>query len=194
MPEKLDYSKEIDYIEKYEEVVMDTEITSKKEIKITTEEIIKDLLKSKDKKIMFIGNGASCSMASHFAVDFNKNGGYETIHTDSGTLLSCYGNDYGFDLVYSSMVGNRLNKNDWLIAISSSGNSQNIVNACMKAQIKGCKILTLSGFKKDNKIRKLGNYNLYVPAETYGMVESAHAFWLHYILDRILEEQNEKSN
>ena len=70
-----------------------------------------------------------------------------------------------------------------LIAISSSGNSQNILNAVEKAHAKYGKVLTLSGFKKDNKLRSLGNENFYLNIENYGVVECFHQVILHAILD-----------
>lgn len=83
------------------------------------------------------------------------------------------------------------NEGDLLVAISSSGNSMNIVNAIEVAKEKNMKVLTLSGFKEDNRIKQMGHYNLYVPVCHYGMVESIHNLILQQIVDVILERDGE---
>ena len=75
------------------------------------------------------------------------------------------------------------------MAISSSGNSLNIVNAIKVAQKKGLRIVTFSGFEKENKIISLGIYNVYVPVSHYGIVESIHNVILQQIVDVILENR-----
>ena len=73
---------------------------------------------------------------------------------------------------------------DVLVAISSSGNSPNIVNAVSEATKKG-KVITLSGFKPDNKLKAMGDLNFYINASNYGIVECFHQVILHVILDEI---------
>lgn len=83
------------------------------------------------------------------------------------------------------------NPGDLLVAISSSGNSQNIVNAIQAAQRKNLEIVTLSGFQKDNRIIQTGIYNIYVPISHYGIVESIHNLILQQIVDTIAERDGE---
>jgi len=80
---------------------------------------------------------------------------------------------------------------DVLVAISSSGNSMNIVNAVEKANALGMSAITLSGFKPDNKLRKLGHVNFYIPESDYGIVECFHQVILHAILDDLALERKE---
>ena len=75
-----------------------------------------------------------------------------------------------------------------LITVSSSGNSPNIVKAIDTAREKGSFVVTVSGKKLDNKSRQKGDLNFYIPLETYGMVESAHAVLLHIALDNYLDK------
>ena len=75
-----------------------------------------------------------------------------------------------------------------LITISSSGNSPNIIKAINTARELGVFIVTLSGKKEDNQSRRLGDLNFYVPLDTYGLVESAHAVLLHCWLDMYLDK------
>ena len=72
-----------------------------------------------------------------------------------------------------------------LVAISSSGNSRNIVNAIETAKKKGAKTITFTGFKKKNKAKQMGDVNIYVPCEKYGIVESIHNLILQQIVDII---------
>ncbi len=134
-------------------------------------------------KLMFIGNGGSAGIAGHSAIDFAKNGGVRSITFNDASSLTCLGNDLGYDQVFAKQVDMQGLKGDILIAISSSGQSPNILNAVKTARDKGCAVITLSGFKPDNILRTLGDINFYVEAEAYGFVEIAHQAILHVILD-----------
>ena len=83
------------------------------------------------------------------------------------------------------------NDGDLLVAISSSGNSQNIVNAIQAAECKGMRVITFSGFQRDNKISSMGRYNVYVPSSKYGIVESIHNIILQQIVDTVMERDGE---
>jgi D-sedoheptulose 7-phosphate isomerase len=72
---------------------------------------------------------------------------------------------------------------DLLATVSSSGNSPNVVNAIAAARKQGLKVITFSGMKPDNKSRRAGDLNFYVPASTYGIVECSHQVLLHAWLD-----------
>lgn len=149
-------------------------------------EVIETLKSVKGKnKIALIGNGGSAAIASHYAQDFTKCAGLRTINFNDPALLTMLGNDFAFEDIFAKAVEMYTDPNDVLIAISSSGNSQNILNAVIAARNKGLKTITLSGFNTDNKLRLLGDVNMHVPASTYGIVESAHFVLLHSILDHV---------
>ncbi len=141
--------------------------------------------KSRKRRIFFIGNGASCSMASHFAADYTKNGGITSFSVNDGALLSCFSNDFSFETSYMEILKRQLENEDLLVAISSSGKSRNILLAVdfVKTNCKKSPIITLSGFNDNNPLRTKGNFNLYVPASEYGLVESVHSYYLHLIID-----------
>lgn len=134
-------------------------------------------------KIMFIGNGGSSAIASHFALDYWHAGGMRSITFDSSPQLTCLSNDHGYDQVYAIPVKLFAEQGDVLVAISSSGNSANILNGVISAQDNQCTVLTLSGFEPDNKLREMGDFNFYVPSKSYGYVELTHDIILHAILD-----------
>ena len=135
------------------------------------------------RKIIFVGNGGSASIASHMAIDYSKNAGLRAIAFNDAAALTCLGNDVGYDNVFGKQVELYGAAGDLLIAISSSGNSANIVNAALAARRGGIGVLTLSGFKPDNRLRKLGDVNFYVPNNLYGFVELSHLAICHAILD-----------
>jgi len=133
--------------------------------------------------IYFIGNGASASMASHISADLSKNAFIHTEVFSDLSLLTAIANDCGYDQVFAEPLRRRMKKGDMLVAISSSGNSPNIVNACRVFNNLGGVVVTLSAMKEDNACRNAGALNFYVPADTYGMAESTHAAILHYWVD-----------
>lgn len=145
--------------------------------------------KTDGKKVIFIGNGGSASIASHQAVDFWKNGGIRAIAFNDSSLLTCISNDYGYEHVFEKPVEMFAEVSDVLIAISSSGQSQNILRAVQKGKSKNCSVITLSGFRPDNPLRGLGQINFYVPSESYGFVEISHLAICHFLADQIMSHK-----
>lgn len=141
-------------------------------------------------KIMFIGNGGSAGIASHMAIDYTKNGNIRSIAFNDGAALTCLGNDLGYDQVFAKQIEMHGRKGDLLVAISSSGKSENILNAVTQARNIGCNVLTLSGFKPDNPLRTMGDYNLFVDNHEYGFVEITHLALCHAILDLAMGWKN----
>lgn len=140
------------------------------------------ILKKADRAYI-IGNGGSASIASHMAEDYTKNTDIKMSAFNDAALITCFANDYGFERIFSTAIDRYATKKDLIIAISSSGKSENILNGVVEARIKGCNIITFTGFKSDNKLRKLGDLNFYIPDNSYGNVEISHLSLLHAILD-----------
>ena len=139
------------------------------------------------RKLMFIGNGASAAIASHQAVDYWKTGGMRAVAFNDPSLLTCIGNDFGYPSVFEKPIEMFADPGDILVAISSSGRSENILRGARKAREKACRVVTMSGFGADNPLRALGDVNFYVPAKSYGHVEVAHLALCHGMLDAICE-------
>lgn len=133
-----------------------------------------------------VGNGASAAFANHMALDWTKNGGVPSHAFANSALLTAMGNDLGYEEAFSAPLSLYAKGGDLLIAISSSGNSPNIITTIETARGKGMSVVTLSGLKSDNKSRQLGDLNLYIPAKTYGIVECAHQVLLHVWLDKFM--------
>lgn len=132
---------------------------------------------------LFIGNGGSAAMAGHFATDYWHAGGIRARAFLDGAQLTCLSNDHGYEQVFAMPIRMFAGPADVLVAISSSGNSPNILNGVAAAREQGCAVITLSGFTPTNRLRPLGDLNFYVPVSHYGYVELIHALILHCILD-----------
>ncbi len=134
--------------------------------------------------LYIIGNGGSAGVASHAATDFFNVAKIKTFTLHESSLLTCMTNDFGYENAFARMLDQVINKNDVLIAISSSGNSINIRNAADIAKKHQANIITLSGFSENNSLRKMGNINIWLDSDDYGFVEIGHQFLLHNIADR----------
>jgi len=138
--------------------------------------------------VLWVGNGGSAALASHFAVDVFNAGVRSTAFNDAA-LLTCMGNDCGYEQVFARPVALFASPGDVLVAISSSGRSPNILAAVKAARERGCAVVTLSGFRPDNPLRGLGDWNFHVPLESYGPVEMAHALICHALVDALRERR-----
>ena len=142
------------------------------------------------KKMIFIGNGGNAAISSHMTIDFWKNGGIKAVSFNDGPQLKCLGNDYGYKHVFEKPIEVFAESGDVLVAISSSGKSENILLGVQAAHRKECAILTLSGFDENNPLSSMGEFNFYVPSKSYGPVEVIHHSICHCIIDTILKKKN----
>ncbi len=143
------------------------------------------------KRLYFIGNGASASMASHIAADMGKNGKLKTdVFTDLA-LLTAIVNDLGSENIFAAPLRTQAHPGDALVVISSSGNSPNLIRAVNVAYELKLQVATFTAMAPDNSLRQSGDINVWVPADTYGHAESAHAAILHYWVDNVIEHFTE---
>ena len=133
--------------------------------------------------VYLVGNGGSAAVASHAATDFFNTGGMRALTLHDPSTLTCFSNDYGYENAFSARLARLLTPQDLLIAISSSGRSQNILNAAESARAGSAGLITLTGFAGDNPLRKMGDANYWLDSDAYGMVEIGHLFLLHYVAD-----------
>ncbi len=149
---------------------------------VRTVALVRDL-EANGGKVMLIGNGASAAIASHQAADFLKAAGVPACTFTDASLVTCLGNDLGYEHTFDYPVGMMGRPEDLLIAISSSGASPNVLNAADKARDVGCHLMTLSGFSSDNPLRSKGHINFYARSSSYGKVEVVHLAILHCVND-----------
>lgn len=138
---------------------------------------------SKQGIVYVIGNGGSAGIASHFSNDLMKALKIASQTFYDSNLMTCLSNDLGYENVFSYPLERLMRPNDLLIAISSSGKSPNILNALDACLKKNGATITLSGFREDNPLRGKGHLNFWIPREDYGLVETAHFFLLHTVID-----------
>jgi D-sedoheptulose 7-phosphate isomerase len=140
-------------------------------------------LKNRSGKAFLIGNGGSAAIVSHVHNDLCKSVGIRSIVFNETPLLTALANDYGYAAVFQRPVDLWADRDDLLIAVSSSGESENILKAAATAREKGCRLITFTGFAPANRLRQLGDVNVYVPASDYGHVEMSHSVVAHCITD-----------
>ena len=140
-------------------------------------------VKASGAKVLLIGNGGSAALVSHMQNDLCKMVGVRAMVFTEAPFLTATANDDGYDSVFHRPVELWADAADVLIAVSSSGESENIVKAAAAAKAKGCRVVTMTGFRPANRLRQLGHVNVYVPASAYGYVETAHALIAHCVTD-----------
>ena len=160
------------------------------------EELIEKLIKVRNlllevrknnKKVLIFGNGGSASIASHFSVDLTKNARLRCLNFNEADLITCFANDYGFEHWVEKAIDFYGDDGDLLILISSSGQSENMLNGVKAARNANFKsVVTLSGFTKGNPLSQLGDINLWLDSRAYNFVESVHQIWLLTIVDLII--------
>lgn len=144
-------------------------------------------LRKDGNRLYVIGNGGSAAIASHAVIDF-LNVAKISAHTlHDSAVMTCMANDYGYEHGFARVLESFVSHRDVLIAISSSGQSLNILNAAGIARKSDARVVTFSGFDETNALRSLGDINFWLPSSDYGLVEVGHQFLLHNISDRFLE-------
>lgn len=134
-------------------------------------------------KIMVIGNGGSAAIASHMQSDLCKAVNVRAMVFNEPPLLTALSNDDGHGRVFERPVELWASPGDLLLAISSSGQSENILRAVRRSTERQCHTITLSGFSPENPLRRLGAVNFYVPSREYGHVEMIHSALGHFLTD-----------
>ena len=143
--------------------------------------------KKNNAKIMIFGNGGSAAIASHVSVDLTKSANIRSVNFNEADLITCFANDYGYERWIEKAIDFYADDKDILILISSSGKSQNMINACKAARNKKIsKIITFTGHNKDNPLSKLGDINFWINSKAYNFVENIHQVWLLTIVDLII--------
>lgn len=145
-------------------------------------------------RIYVFGNGGSLALATHFVADLNKTvfshnlekhaRRFQAIRLPSTeSELTAWANDVGYDMVFAGPLQNYLQDSDAIIAISSSGNSMNVIKAVELAKKNCVPVIGMSGFD-GGKLNQLADAKILVatPKDEYEVVEGVHAVVLHMIV------------
>ena len=145
----------------------------------------RQLLKTKKLggRLIFYGNGASASLSSHAATDFSKQAKIEAFALNDHNLVTAFSNDYGYSRWVEKSLEVYAKKNDLIIFISVSGQSENLVNGLNYAKKIGLKTISLTGCAKDNILKSNSDYSLWVDSWAYNIVESIHTIWITTLID-----------
>lgn len=139
--------------------------------------------KEHQSQVFFIGNGGSSAIASHMTADFMKNGGMNCYSLYDNSVTTCMGNDYGYEYIFSKPMQFLVKEDDLVVAISSSGNSENIVNAIQVAKEKNARVITFTGFEADKRKEALLGIYMYYSFDRWITCEFPMCKWEKYADD-----------
>ncbi|MCX7877607.1 MAG: SIS domain-containing protein [Ignavibacteria bacterium] len=149
-----------------------------------------------DKLVFVIGNGGSAANASHLAQDLAKGTRKDPNQrkrikalslTDNTPFITAQGNDEGYESVFEQQLRTFASPGDYLIAISGSGNSPNIVRAVEWANSNGLVTIGVTGYD-GGKLRKMVRHSLHVPLNEMCTAESIHSIVFHYVILELREK------
>jgi len=151
--------------------------------------LISDSLKNQG-KIMVFGNGGSAADSQHFAGEIvgrykKERKGYPVIALMTNTsIITSVANDYSFDTVFSRQIEALGRKGDVVFAISTSGNSKNIIEGVKMAKELGIKTICLLG-KDGGEVKALADVSIIVPSRSTPRIQEAHILIIHIICEEI---------
>ncbi len=139
------------------------------------------------RQIFVCGNGGSASTASHFVCDMVKGASYGRERrfrilalTDSLPTITAYSNDVAYDVVFVEQLKNFARPGDVVMALSGSGNSENVVRAVEYANSAGCRTIALTG-RDGGRLGPAAQLEINVPESHMGRIEDAHMVVCHMI-------------
>ena len=141
------------------------------------------------KKSLIAGNGGSNCDAMHFAEEFTgrfrkERPALPSISISDSSHITCVGNDYGFDAIFSKGVEAFGQEGDFFLGLSTSGNSKNIIEAVKVAKEKGLKTVALLG-KDGGQLKGMCDYEFIINAKTSDRVQEVHMMILHVIIEGV---------
>lgn len=156
-----------------------------------TEKVAKELADvfTKGNKVLICGNGGSNCDALHFAEEFTgrfrgDRRALPAIAISDSSHITCVGNDYGFDYIFSRGVEAYGKEGDMFFGISTSGNSPNVIKAVEAAKKLGMKTCVLLG-KDGGKLKGMCDYEFIIPGKTSDRIQEIHMMILHIIIEGV---------
>lgn len=144
--------------------------------------------REKGSNVYVFGNGGSAATASHMENDFNKGISeklerkyrFQCINANMATIMSI-ANDNGYDRVFEQQLENKLKRDDVIVAISGSGNSENVIRAVEYAKKQGCRVIGMTGYS-GGKLKTLSDISLHVPLDNMQITEDIHIIFNHMMM------------
>jgi|APCry1669189000_1035189.scaffolds.fasta_scaffold17399_2 D-sedoheptulose 7-phosphate isomerase len=137
-------------------------------------------------KFILLGNGGSNSAAGHIAQDMTKRGDKKALAFTDASMLTCLMNDFGVEHAYAKFIEYYADPDTFVILISSSGQSANIIEAVRWCQAETIAYGVLTGFDEHNSVRTMSTdavFNYYIPTMSYGVAECLHQIFLHGVVE-----------
>ena len=175
-----------DYFSHYRQVLFESDVS----VELLAFRNLCLQVRARGSKLIFAGNGASATISSHAATDFTQHANVRAIAFNDHSLITAFGNDYGYDQWIARALEAYANKDDVVVLISSSGKSSNIVNAAAYAREQGLQLVTFSGFSPNNPLRNMGTPSFWADSCAYNVVESVHLIWV-LMAANLLEQPDE---
>ena len=141
-------------------------------------------------KLLLAGNGGSAAEAAHFATELvgryakNRRSLPAVALSSDGSLVTCVGNDYGYEHVFARQIAGLAKPGDLVVVLTSSGNSANIVVALQEAKKLGLESLAFLG-RGGGKARGLATCELVIPGASGAAAQEAHLFLIHHFCELI---------
>ena len=141
-------------------------------------------------KLLICGNGGSAAEAAHFATELvgryakNRRSLPAIALSSDGSLLSCIGNDYGYDQAFARQIEGLARPGDLLVVLTSSGNSTNILAALAAARKQNLESIAFLG-RGGGKAKGLATCELIMPGQSGAAAQEAHLFLIHHFCERI---------
>lgn len=141
-------------------------------------------------KLLLCGNGGSAAEAQHFATELvgryfkNRRPLPAIALTSDGTLVTCIGNDFGYEQVFARQVAGLGRPGDLLVVLTSSGNSRNILAALDEARRIGIESVALLG-RGGGEARSRATCSIVVPGQSGAAAQECHLFLVHHFCDLI---------
>jgi D-sedoheptulose 7-phosphate isomerase len=145
-------------------------------------------VRARGNKLIFAGNGASASIASHARVDFTKQGKVRSLDFNEPNMLTAFANDFGFENVFAKGVEMLGDDGDVLVLVSVSGTSPNCVKAAEYARSRGMTVVSFTGKAADNPLRQLSDLEFWIDSGAYNVVECTHMMWICTVVDMLIGE------
>ena len=183
------------FLEKYISDGIEARMSIEVSAVITVSEILFDRLKKGGKLITF-GNGGSAADAQHFAAELSgrfmkERKSFPAVAlTTNSSSLTAIGNDYDFSKIFSRQIEGLCSKDDFVVGISTSGNSPNVVEGIRSAKLAGAYTLALTG-RDGGMIKDVADYCIKVNSNSTPIIQESHIAIIHmicYAFDTLLEK------
>lgn len=173
-------------------IILKNKLLNDTNILSAIDEIINEIVTAfkNDNKVLFCGNGGSAADAQHLAAEFSGRYYYdrpplyaEALHVNT-SYLTAVANDYSFDTIYARMIEAMAKPGDILIALSTSGNSTNVVNAVLKANEKQMKSFSFTG-DGGGKLKNISKLIIEIPSNDTPRIQECHMLIGHIICEMV---------